>query len=152
MLTWQPHLKYVRPFLATVDQGGASYGFGGLQASPSTRVSLLLRYGVTDKLSVDVQTRYRNSMAMIGDPSIATTGAPVPGATYTNINFNYRMPVSMGTDGTLDMFVNVANFFNSGAPVANFYGTASNIGTFGGFAIGDDIIGRYFTAGVRLKF
>jgi outer membrane receptor protein involved in Fe transport len=152
MLTWQPHLKYVRPFLATVDQGGASYGFGGLQASPSTRVTVQLRYGVTDRFSVDVQTRYRNNMAMIGDPSVATTGTPVPGATYTNTTFNYRLPLNMGTEGKLDMYVNVANLFNSGAPVANFYGTAANIGTFGGFAIGDDIIGRYYTAGVRLQF
>jgi outer membrane receptor protein involved in Fe transport len=152
MLTWQPHLKYVRPFLATVDQGGASYGFGGLQASPSTRATLQLRYGITERLSADWQTRYRNSMAMIGDPSIATTGTPVPGAMFSGLNLNYRMPVAVGTNGKLDIFLNVQNIFNALPPVANFYGTASNIGTFGGFAVGDDIVGRYFTAGVRLQF
>ena len=43
------------------------------------------------------------------------------------------------------------NLFNSGAPVANFYALAANVGTFGGFANGDDIIGRYYNAGVRLE-
>ena len=152
MLTWQPHIKYVRPFLSTLDQGGAAYGAGGLQASPSTRATLLLRYGFTDRLSVDWQTRYRNSMAMINDPSLATNNVPIPGATFTNLNVNYRLPLSIGADGKVDFFANISNLFNAVPPPANFYGTLGNVGQFGGFPIGDDPIGRYFTAGVRLQF
>jgi outer membrane receptor protein involved in Fe transport len=68
------------------------------------------------------------------------------------MNINYRVPVSFGTNGKLDLFFNVQNLLNASPPVANFYGTAANIGTFGGFAVGDDIVGRYFTGGVRLQF
>jgi outer membrane receptor protein involved in Fe transport len=149
LYTYQPHIKYVRPGASTVDQGGASYGFGGLQASPSNRATLLLRYGFTDKLSVDWQTRWRNNMAMIGDPSLITTGIPIPSATFTNLNVNYRLPVGAAQ---LDMFLAVSNLFNAQAPPANFYGTMANTGQFGGFAVGDDPIGRYFTAGLRYKF
>jgi outer membrane receptor protein involved in Fe transport len=148
MVTWQPHIRYVRPGLSTVDQGGAAYGFGGLQASPSTRVTLLARYGITDKLSADLQTRFRNSMAMIGDPSLATNGVPIPSASFSNLNLNYRTPAA---NGELEVFLNVQNLFDKKPPPANFYGTAATTGQFGGFAIGDDVIGRYFTAGVRYK-
>ena len=148
LYTYQPHLKYIRPFLATVDQGGASYGFGGLQASPSNRANLTVRYGFTDRLSADWQWRWRNSMAMIGDPSVVTNGVPIPGVTFSNVNVNYR--VKAGT-GTLDLFLNVQNVFNQLPPPANFYGTASNTGQFGGWAVGDDIMGRYYTFGLRYK-
>ena len=149
MLTWQPHIEYERPGLPTIDQGGASYGFGGLQASPSVRATLLIRYGFTERLSADLQTRWRNSMSMIGDPSLATNGEPIPHAWYSNLYVNYRMATGLGD---IDFFMNVQNVFDKEAPPANFYGTAANTGQFGGFANGDDVIGRYYTAGLRYKF
>ena len=149
MLTYQPHLKYFRSFLPTLDQGGVAYGTGGLQASPSTRATLQLRYGFTERLVADLQTRYRNSLAMLGDPSVRTDGVPIRGATFTSLNVNYRMPVGAAT---MDLFLNVQNLLNSAPPAANFYGTLPNVGQFGGFAVGDDPIGRYYTAGLRFKF
>ena len=121
MLTWQPHIKYERTGLPTVDQGGVAYGFGGLQASPSTRTTLLVRYGFTDRLSADLQTRWRNSMAMVGDPSLATSGIPIPSASFSNVNVNYRMPLATGE---LDAYLNVQNMFNKLAPPGSAnYGT-----------------------------
>jgi outer membrane receptor protein involved in Fe transport len=149
MLTWQPHIVYERPGLSTVDQGGASYGFGGLQASPTKRATLLVRYGFTSQLSADLQTRWRNSLSMIGDPTLATNGVPIPSFWTSNLNVNYRVPA---VSGEMDVFVNVQNVFDKLPPPANFYGTAATTGQFGGFAVGDDIIGRYFTAGLRYKF
>jgi outer membrane receptor protein involved in Fe transport len=148
MLTYQPHLKYFRSFLPTLDQGGVAYGAGGLQAAPSTRATLQIRYGFTERLVADLQTRYRNSLAMLGDPSVTTNGVPIPGATFTSLNVNYRLPVGAST---MDLFINVQNLLNSGPPAANFYGTLPNVGQFGGFAVGDDPIGRYYMAGLRFR-
>jgi outer membrane receptor protein involved in Fe transport len=149
MLTWQPHIEYERPGLATVDQGGAAFGFGGLQASPTTRATLLIRYGFTESLSADLQTRWRNNLRMTGDPSLRTTGTPIPSAWYSNLSVNYA---AAGTLEGLNVFVNVQNLFDAEAPPANFYGTAANTGQFGGFASGDDVIGRYYTLGLRYTF
>lgn len=149
MLTWQPEITYERPGLPTIDHGGASYDFGGLQAAPSTRATLLIRYGFTDQLSADLQTRWRNSMSMIGDPSVATSGESIPSFWSSNLNLNYHVPAA---SGELDVFLNVQNLFDQEPPPANFYGTLANTGQFGGWAIGDDIVGRYFTVGARYKF
>jgi outer membrane receptor protein involved in Fe transport len=87
-------------------------------------------------------------MSMIGDASVATSGQTAPSVTFTNLNISYRMPA---LSGTLDLFLNVENLFNTVPPPANFYGTASNTGQFGGFAVGDDPIERYYTAGARYR-
>ncbi len=149
MFTYQPDIIFERPFLSTVNHGGASYDFGGLQAAPSKRATVLIRYGVTDRFSADLQTRWRNSMSMIGDTSVNTRGDRVPSFWTSNLNLNYRLQVA---GGDMDMFLNVQNLLDKKPPPANFFGTLANVGQFGGWAIGDDIVGRYYTAGVRYKF
>jgi outer membrane receptor protein involved in Fe transport len=44
----------------------------------------------------------------------------------------------------------VQNVFNKEPPAAAFFGAAPAPGIFGGYVAGDDPIGRYYTAGVRL--
>jgi iron complex outermembrane receptor protein len=149
MLTYQPHLQYFRSFLPTLDQGGVAFGIGGLQAAPSRRATVQVRYGITERLVADVQTRWRNKLAQLGDPSVRTDGVPIPSVSYTSLNLNYQLPVG---SATLDAFANVQNVFNTGAPPANFYGTVDRVGQFGGFAVGDDPIGRYYAIGLRYKF
>jgi outer membrane receptor protein involved in Fe transport len=149
LATYQPHIYYDTPGLVTVDQAGVAFGPGGLQASPSTRVSAMLHYGITNRFSADVLTRQRGSLAMTGDPSLITTGQKVPAVSYTNLTLNYGVP--QGT-GKLDVYLNVQNLFNEPAPPANVNSTPVQIGLLGGFAIGDDPIGRYYSLGLRFKF
>jgi hypothetical protein len=47
--------------------------------------------------------------------------------------------------------VNVQNVFNTNPPQAGFWGNP-NPGQFGEFAFGDDVIGRYYTAGAHIRF
>jgi iron complex outermembrane receptor protein len=147
MLTYQPHIKYATPGLPTLDQGGVAYGQGGLQASPSKRVTASVRYSPMQSLTLDVLTRWRSALALTGDPSVIVSGAKVPSVTYTNLNVGYRVPQS-----NLDVYLNVQNVFDEGAPPANYYGTQANVGLFGGYAIGDDPIGRYYSLGLRYQF
>ncbi len=60
----------------------------------------------TERLVVDLQTRYRNSLAMLGDPTVTTDGVPIPGVTFTSLNLNYQLPVGAAT---MDLFLNVQN-------------------------------------------
>ena len=52
----------------------------------------------------------------------------------------------------MSFYLSAQNLFDKIGPPANFQGSQVNIGLFGGFAIGDDPVGRYFTAGFKLKF
>jgi len=47
--------------------------------------------------------------------------------------------------------MNISNLFNTNPPQAGFWGNP-NPGQFGEFVLGDDILGRYYTAGVKVKF
>ena len=150
LATYQPHIYYDTPGLVTVDQGGVAFGPGGLQASPSTRVTAMLHFGVTERVSADLLTRQRGSLAMTGDPSLITTGQKVPAVSYTNLTLNYAVP--QGSAGRLDVYLNVQNVFNEPAPPANVNSTPVQIGLLGGFAIGDDPVGRYYSLGLRYGF
>src|SRR5262249_38616061 len=77
MFTYQPHIKYATPGLPTLDQGGVAYGQGGLQASPSKRITASVRYSPIQSLTVDVLTRWRNALALTGDPSVVLVGSKV---------------------------------------------------------------------------
>jgi len=48
--------------------------------------------------------------------------------------------------------VNVQNLFDAKPPASALFAAIGIPGQFGGFAIGDDPVGRYMTAGVRIKF
>jgi outer membrane receptor protein involved in Fe transport len=86
---------------------------------------------------------------MIGDPSLRTDGTPISSVWFSNLSVTYR---PQGALEGLDVSLNVQNLFDKEPPPANFYGTAANTGQFGGFAAGDDVIGRYYTAGLRYHF
>ncbi len=149
MVTYQPHIYYETPGLATVDMGGVAFGPGGLQASPSTRVTVAVSYSPIDKLTIDLLTRWRSSLALTGDPTVITTGESVPSVSYTNLTLKYNV---LQNKGNMDVFLNVQNLFDEGAPPANVNTTPTQIGLLGGFAIGDDPVGRFYTAGLRYKF
>jgi outer membrane receptor protein involved in Fe transport len=51
----------------------------------------------------------------------------------------------------VNVFFNVQNLFDKDPPAAAFYGSNTIPGLFGGWPIGDDPMGRYFTLGVRIS-
>jgi iron complex outermembrane receptor protein len=148
LVTWQPHIKYEMPGLPTQDMGGVAYGANGLQASPVWRATLFARYSPLKNLNVDVMERWRSALAISADPTQVTTGGVKSFAT-TNLNIDYKIKLA---SGALDLYFNVQNVFNKIPPGANFSGTQQNPGMFGGFAIGDDPVGRYFAAGLRYTY
>jgi iron complex outermembrane receptor protein len=148
LVTWQPHIKYMTPGLPTLDMGGVAYGATGLQASPVWRATAFVRYSPLKDLNVDVMERWRSTLGLSADPTQITSGR-VASFYTTNLNVDYRIRHDAAN---INLYFNVQNLFNKIPPGANFSGTQQNIGNFGGFAMGDDPVGRYFAAGVRLKF
>jgi outer membrane receptor protein involved in Fe transport len=74
----------------------------------------------------------------------------MPAYAETSVNLSWQVPKSML--GSAEFFLNIQNIFNAKPPVGNQTNTGSGAGGFGGWAIGDDPIGRYYTAGFRVKF
>jgi outer membrane receptor protein involved in Fe transport len=136
LLSYKPHLIYSEPTFKTIDQAGAAYyqGFGGLFPAPKLRAELVVNYNLFKGLDFNMSERWRDSMRLQGDSSLAEVGH-VASVAYTNVNVSYAPPSMAGAS----FFLNVQNLFNRAPPVSPQ----------GGFAVGDDVIGTYFTVGVR---
>ena len=148
LANYQPHLIYNFGPAGTVDVGGAADGVGGLPPTPNVKGVFELNYEVLRSLAVTVQERYRNALKQNGSPLILFAVGKLPPAFYTDLTLNYKPNVGAGN---LETYFVVRNLFNhQPAPWASS-GGGSEIGEFGGWAQGDDPIGRYFTLGFRYK-
>ncbi|MCS0631133.1 TonB-dependent receptor [Telluria mixta] len=149
LTAWQPHVIYRQPGLATIDQGGAAFGAGGMAATPSVRVSAYLRFRPMDDLTVDVTGRWRNAMKLSGDPTEVWLDNHIASFGTAGINLAYKLGWG---DGDVQVYVNVDNVFNKVPPIGAFSGNGTRAGLRDGFALGDDPRGRYFTVGIRSMF
>lgn len=122
----------------------ATQGTGGVA---KLRLTGFVGYSNPD-FAIDVQQRWRSSLKWDATRSLVFDIPDVPSVGYTDVTFTYNI----GQDRDKQVFVSVQNAFNQAPPV---YLTAGTTGTpafsFPATA-GDDIIGRYITAGVRLRF
>ena len=154
LAAWQPHIRYEQPSVPTLDQGGAAFGPTGITASPTWRLTAMASMGVTEHFRVDVLYRWRNRLKISGDPTVLTWtngNGTIDPYGQMSLNMSWKIPdEKLGANA--EVFLNIQNLFDADPPPANATGTANSPGGFGGFVITDDPIGRYFTAGFRVKF
>lgn len=142
LATYQPTLK-VRNFASAPVLNTA-----GAAPLSDTRLSFLGHYA-NGPLSVDVQTRYIAGMKQSRSPTLVYADPDVPSVTYTDISFEYRFDV----DGhPLRAFLSVSNVFDKQPPIFAEPATASIPGLRYPVPGQTDIMGRYFTSGVRFTF
>ena len=146
LVNYQPHLIYNNGPSGIVDIGGAADGVGGLPPIPKVKVIASAAYDVIPDLRVLVQERWRASLKQNGTASLVFATGKVPAVAYTDINLNYKISKAVS------IFFNVQNLFDKAPPPFASTGGSAQPNYLGGFAQGDDIEGRYFTAGVRLRF
>jgi len=153
--TYQPHIVYTAPGSASFDMGGVGFANGALQATPKVRASLLARYSPFSNFTIDVMERWRSPLAwgpIFAAPSTLQFDTPapkIPSTWYTDLTLSYQIIHSFGAQ--TELYLNATNLFNKQPPSAAFYGNQVP-GTFGGFAIGDDPVGAYYTLGFHFKF
>jgi outer membrane receptor protein involved in Fe transport len=147
-VTWQPHTIYAQPGLSNIDMGGTAYGPSPLIASPSVRVTLTESMEVAEGFRVDLQQRYRNALRLSGDDTITVACCKVPAVAYVDMTLTYQTKVG-GADG--ELFFNVQNLLDKDPPASAPPGSTTP-GAMGGWAVGDDPLGRSFVAGFRVKF
>ncbi len=149
LTTYQPNILYKQPGIVTLNQGGAAFGTNGVTSAPVWRNTLFLRFSPLENFSVDVQTRWRTSLRLSGDPTHVISTGKVPSASFTNLNLAYQMK---GNGWQNELFLTVGNLFNQPAPPASFYGGQTIPGQQTTFVIYDDPLGRAYTVGLRAKF
>lgn len=133
--------------LAGVAAAAAAGGIGGL---PRVRANFIASYS-TGPFTFNWQTRWRSSLKQQPDvrPEFVTTDPKVPSAAFTNIGVTFD--VEAGPARKMQFFANVQNLFNkqpSPYP-SSFVGLT---GFFYPSYPDDDVVGRAYTAGVRLNF
>ena len=150
LATYQPHIVYSAPNSADFDMGGVAFANGAIQASPVVRVSVLGRFSPFSNFTIDVLERWRSPLdwgPKFAAPNTLVFPMPRIAATwYTDLNLAYQFKHA-GNSQT-QAYVNVTNLFNRQPPPAALYGQGAP-GQFGGFAIGDDPVGAYYTLGFR---
>jgi outer membrane receptor protein involved in Fe transport len=85
-------------------------------------------------------------MRLQSDPTKVEVGH-VGSVAYTNINASYALPKWPKSS----IFLNIQNLFDRSPPRAGSVTPGFPGGSGDGWAIGDDVVGRYFTFGVRAR-
>jgi iron complex outermembrane receptor protein len=111
-------------------------------ALPRDKVTLQANYAL-GALSVGTQARWRSGMERNADPTIVFIADRIPSFTVADLNASYKLKLG---GKNLELFVSVQNVFDK---LAQPFSSLAGQGT---VVPGDDIIGRYFTAGVRGSF
>ena len=130
-------------------QGSTPLNRAGAAGLPAYRATAFLHYDV-DAFSIDMLQRWHSSTRRSSDPTQIFDAPRVGARAYTDVTLSYRLKTT--AIGTAQFFVTVQNLFDRApAPFVNT-GAASTVpGFFVPVTNGDDPIGRYFTAGVRIR-
>ena len=145
---YQPHIFYRQPNLPVIDQGGVGFGPLGAAASPSVRLTGLVRFQPFENFTIDLMQRWRNAMDLGGDPTQSWVSNHVESFATTNINLAYEH--DMGGNA-IEYYVNVQNLFNADAPNGAYSGNGTRAGLRDGYAMSDSPLGRFYLAGVNIK-
>ncbi|MGH7040586.1 MAG: TonB-dependent receptor domain-containing protein, partial [Acetobacteraceae bacterium] len=148
LTTFQPHLLYEQDTIYN-DQAGAAYnGTFGLQPAPIWKASLYLHYDLSERVGLDLAERYRSRLRWSADPTQYSVGG-IGSVAYTDATVTYSIPHA---EDEFNVFLNITNLFNKQPPPAPTPGNAIFPGIAPLYVAGDDIVGRYFTVGVRARF
>jgi hypothetical protein len=148
MAAYQPHAFYNQVGVPTIDQGGVAFGPTGYSAAAVWRVTGFLHVQPLDHISVDLLERYRNEMKLGGDPTQVWVSNHIPAFYTTNMTLTWSGVTGFGQS---QVFFNVANLFDAHSPGGAYSGNGTRAGLRDGFAPGDDVVGRAFTVGLKVK-
>jgi len=155
LFTYQPKLVTVAavPGSPQINQAGAE-GTNGVGSVAAERASLDIGYE-TDRLNVNVQERYQSSEAPNPQSSfIYEDTSYVPAIYYTDLSVSYQlMKISDAEDDAgLRANLSIQNFFNKQPTLFIGPGRTGAEGYAYAAPADEDVIGRYFTIGLELRF
>ena len=118
----------------------------GISGNSKTRVNLNVGYAV-DNWNVSIAQRWQSSQYFSDPATNVDLRGKIPAYYYTDLSVNYKMDVG---GHELSPFVTVENLFNKRPPISGSGNSVPGL-TFPS-PNGFDVIGRYFTVGLRGKF
>ncbi|QUT05743.1 TonB-dependent receptor [Sphingobium phenoxybenzoativorans] len=124
--------------------GGIITNGAGVNGVSKLRLNLMLAYNA-DSWGMTINQRWKSKQQAFSAPIVFQ----IPDASayaYTDVTLEYK-PKLISEDTTL--FFTVQNLFDKQPPV--FGGPAGAPGLTPSYAVGYDVVGRYFTAGIRAK-
>ena len=149
LAAYQPELSFRQPNIGVTEQAGAAFGATGFAATPTVRVTGFVHFEPTDNFSVDIIQRWRNKLK-ISNEGVLGDGATLEPFATTGVNLAYT--VEDPRYGDFQVFLNVQNIFDEQPPIGGFVNNGTRAGLRDGYAIGDDIRGRFWTVGLRGSF
>jgi outer membrane receptor protein involved in Fe transport len=148
LTTYQPHLYFKTPGLPTLEHAGVAFATNLLYPTPKWRVSAFFNFKPTDNFTIDVLEKWRSPYTMQDDQTLDWVDPHIKALAQTNLNLAYDVKSGRSQ---FQIFLNISNLLDKDPPIAAFSGTQTRPGQYGGWAIGDDPIGRAFTFGVRVR-
>jgi outer membrane receptor protein involved in Fe transport len=145
LFNWQPHLLYNNGPAGLVDVGGAADGINNLPAISAAKLVLSADYRIGGPWRIHVEERWRGPERQNGSAGLHFADGMLRAAAFTDMTVNYTV------NGSLQAYLNIRNLFNSPPIRWASAGGSLQPNYLGGFAQGDDIMGRYFTVGLRLR-
>jgi iron complex outermembrane recepter protein len=146
LVGYQPHYEVViAPGIPAQQLAGAAstQARGGV---PKLRFTLMANYSISN-WSLSVQERWRQSQKWDNDPTIFFDIPDVASVAYTDVTVDFKF----GENARYNAFLSVQNLFDKQPPIFITPGSAG-VPSFSFPAnSGDDVIGRYLTAGIRFK-
>ena len=132
----------------TTIPGAVTTNASGTQAVPKDKVNFTAAYRL-GALSFDVLERFYSSVHQSANPTLVFAIPNVPAYWQTDVNLSYDLKVG---GATATAFVNVSNLFNAKGGIFQDPGYTGSIGLRYPSVNYADVIGRYYTAGIRFKF
>jgi len=145
----QPVLKSrALPSAVTLNQAGAASLGPGSVAPAKNRVNLTVNYKL-DRFQANVTARYWSKLVPSSNPTLVYSDPNIPSITYVDLNVSYDLVYN---EHKATAFVTVANVFDKQPPVYASTSFTGNPGFFYPTPTGYDVVGRYFTGGLRFRF
>lgn len=137
--------SYQPKLLTQQTTGGTITNGAGVNGVSKLRLNLNFAY-VADSWGVTINERWKSKQKAFAAPIVSN----IPDAkafAYTDVTLEYK-PKIISDDMTF--FFTVQNLFDKNPPI---FGTAAGApGLSSSFGVGYDVVGRYYTAGIRTKF
>jgi outer membrane receptor protein involved in Fe transport len=120
----------------------------GVAALSATRITGIVGYEV-GPFSMDWQLRYSSKQERSGTSLQVYADPPLKAKYYADVNLSYRFKAA-GHDA--QAFVIVSNLFDTDPRLSPATNSSGSPGTGTPTVIGDDVVGRYYTVGLRMKY
>ncbi len=148
LVSYQPSILSQSIPGAVITNGAGAAGILNTGGA-AKRIAFMANYSL-DPIAVTIMERWHSAERQSADPTLVFTTPNVPSIAYTDLNLSYNFRLADG-DGNAEIFLSIENLFDQQPHV--WISTMNSAAQ--GYAYpapsDEDVVGRYFTTGLRLS-